>query len=682
MSDYEGGKGGNPTPFTNAFDHPQNNSLRYNTAQAGSPIPLIWGCQRCTINLIYAGNLKGGPKSGGGKGGVVGGGKKSGNYTVFVQMGICHGPVSGSGAPGGIFGSNRVWSNGGITSIGNSKLGLNLYAGDDGQPADPAFAGLNPFNPGYSGTAHADGAPMQLGSTPALPDLQFEVTGFRHDTAANLQGQANPGYIIWDILTDPRVGMGLNSSFIDGDAFNSFVVYCDNWGLGMSLIMDRVQAAGRWIEEMLMLTATAAAWTGYSLKFIPYSVIPNGTWQPNITPAYTLTDRDFIPFDTGHIRTSTAGQGTDPITVTRKDHATVTNWISIEYMNWANSYNPDVVPQWIQGLIDSYGVKTEPSIQAHQVTNPQTAAQVAQLVLGRKAFILNEFQFKLPWTYCLLEPMDIVLIEDAGAGVGTFPVRITQIEEDDNGELTIRAEEIQDGYNIIVANQSVVLPSPNVPNVNINSPVIDQYAEPGDANPPLIVSAPAALVGGDSHTIWFVSSGGPNWGGATVWISTDGNSYSPVATVSQGARQGILTSAIGGYGGVNPDITDTLHVDMTESRGQLLSGSASDAANFLTLCAIQDLAGTFEFLSYQTATLVSTGRYNLTTLYRGIYGSSAGPHPQGAKFARLDGTQATYVYPSNLANLLVHIKLTSFNLVGTQQQDLSVVPSYTFTTPP
>ena len=38
--------------------------------------------------------------------------------------------------------------------------------------------------------------------------------------------------------------------------------------------------------------------------------------------------------------------------------------------------------------------------------------------------------------------MDIVLITDAALGLVGAPVRVTQIEEDDNGELTVTAEEI------------------------------------------------------------------------------------------------------------------------------------------------------------------------------------------------------------------------------------------------
>ena len=65
----------------------------------------------------------------------------------------------------------------------------------------------------------------------------------------------------------------------------------------------------------------------------------------------------------------------------------------------------------------------------------------------------------------------------------------------------------------------------------------------------------------------------PNWGGAFVWISTDGNTYGQIGTVSAPARQGSLTAALPAPPGGNPDITDTLSVSLIESGGALASGT-------------------------------------------------------------------------------------------------------------
>ena len=128
--------------------------------------------------------------------------------------------------------------------------------------------------------------------------------------------------------------------------------------------------------------------------------------------------------------------------LSRTDPAQVTNWLSLEYMDSGNSYNPQLVAVFDQGLIDQYGIRSEPPVQAHEFTNPASAGIAAQLLLQRKAYIRNTYRFKLGWRYALLEPMDIVQVTDATLGLEQKAVRITAIEEDDNGELTITAEEI------------------------------------------------------------------------------------------------------------------------------------------------------------------------------------------------------------------------------------------------
>src|SRR5271169_566599 len=157
------GKGGGPTPFVNAFSNPTIGSLRYNTSQAGSPIFVCYGTQRLAINLLEYWNFQGSSSSTsspGGKGLGSSSGKKGSNqqYSVDVAFGICQGPVSFTGSIYGDLGQNRVWANGGV-AFGLGNVGLNGYAGTDGQTADPIFASSDINQPviGYSGTCYVTG---------------------------------------------------------------------------------------------------------------------------------------------------------------------------------------------------------------------------------------------------------------------------------------------------------------------------------------------------------------------------------------------------------------------------------------------------------------------------------------------------------------------------------------------
>jgi hypothetical protein len=440
MPDLVAGKGGGPSPFVNAFDHPQLNSLRYNTSQAGSPIHLCYGTQRVSINLIEFWGFSG--SKGGGKGGKgLGptGGKKGANqnYSVNVAFGLCQGPVSFTGPTES--GNLRIWSNGGI-ALGLGAVGLNGYAGDDGQSPDPVFASGDTNTPvlGYSGTACITGTPMQLGGTPALPNIQFEIGGIMAGTAGpDFPFDARPDRIVADLLTNPRYGAGFPADHLDSaGSLADWGDYCQASLLAMSLLIDRQQPAARWIEEIAQLTVSAVVWSGSMLKIIPSGdrpLVANGaSWAPNLTWQYSLGDGDFLDFD----------GDSDPVLLTRSDPAQATNWLALEYMDGVNSYNPQILPVWDQGLIDAYGIRSEPPVQAHAFTNPTSATVAAQLMLQRKAYVRNTYRFKLGWRYALLEPMDIVLLTDATLGLEAAAVRITAIEEDDNGALTVTAEEI------------------------------------------------------------------------------------------------------------------------------------------------------------------------------------------------------------------------------------------------
>jgi hypothetical protein len=444
MPNLVAGKGGGPSPFVNAFDSPALNSLRYNTSQAGSPVHLCYGTQRVSVNLIEFWGFSGTSGGKGGKGLGASGGKKGSNqqYSVDVAMALCEGPVSFT-YPGDVGGNNRIWSNGGIAA-GLGNVGLNGYAGNDGQSADPVFASSDPNTPvvGYSGTCYVTGTPMNLGSSPALPNISFELGGLHAGTAGpSFPYDARPDQIVTDLLTDPRHGAGFPAGNLDSTgSLADWGNYCQAAQLAMSLLLDRQQPCARWVEEIAQLTVAAVVWSGALLKIIPYgdtTLSANGaSWTPNLTWQYSLGDDDFLDFaDSGE-------SASDPVLLTRSDPAQATNWLSLEYMDQVNNYNPQILPVFDQGLIDQYGLRSEPPIQAHEFTNPTSATVSAQLQLQRKAYVRNTYKFKLGWRYSVLEPMDIVLLTDATLGLVGAAVRITQIDEDDNGELTVTAEEI------------------------------------------------------------------------------------------------------------------------------------------------------------------------------------------------------------------------------------------------
>jgi hypothetical protein len=166
----------------------------------------------------------------------------------------------------------------------------------------------------------------------------------------------------------------------------------------------------------------------------------------------------------------------------------------------------------------------------------------------------------------------------------------------------------------------------------------------------------------------------PNWGGAFVWISTDGTTYGKVGQVSAPTRQGVLTAALPAPPGPNPDNTNTLSISLVESGGQLANATPADAQNGVTLCLVDN-----ELLAYATAALTGPNAYNLTYLYRGLYGTAAAAHLSSIPFARVDSAIFQYPLPAAFIGIPLFLKFQSFNIFGRSVEDLSECAVYPYT---
>lgn len=451
-----------PKPFMqlNAWQAPNLNQLQYNTSVAGTVVPLVYGTVRQGINLLAFGNYMGpgggkkgkgvGPLpisgtdistakgGGGGSSSKKGTGKKSGNYSIDVDFGVCQGPVD-------IGPFNFAFAGGDAAYF--MSIGLNLYTGEDGQAPDPTFDSLGDVI-GYSGLCHVTGTPLNLGQSPVLPNIQFEVSGFFAGTAWSGSPDARPDLVIADFLTNARYGCGFPAAYLDDDITADFGDYCQAAGLVISISLNGQTEAQESLGAVCKLLNTAICWSDSVLKFIPYGDVAlnaNGiSWAPDLTPVYSLTDDHFLPWEP-HIADDGTPQENkeDPIVITRSSPADAVNYMTIEYLDRSNFYNATTYAVFDQGSIDQYGTRTGENLQGHMFCTAQAAQTSAQILMQRLQYIRNSFKFIVGWQFALLELMDIVLLTENISGLVEFPVRITSIEENDNGDLTIEAEEIQ-----------------------------------------------------------------------------------------------------------------------------------------------------------------------------------------------------------------------------------------------
>src|SRR5665213_648496 len=95
---------------------------------------------------------------------------------------------------------------------------------------------------------------------------------------------------------------------------------------------------------------------------------------------------------------------------------------------------------------------------------------------------------------------------------------------------------------------------------------LDPFVLPGDTNAPIMFEPPPGLTAGVTE-VWVLATGGPDWGGCQIWVSSDGSTYAFAGTAYRGGRQGVLSTVL--PRGTDPDTSGTLAVDLGESEGQL-----------------------------------------------------------------------------------------------------------------
>lgn len=620
-------------------------SLQVQQSSQGLTLPVVYGRARVAGNLIWYGDFttietKTTTRQGGKGGGGVKQEDISYTYEAAVMMALCEGEIKGIG---------RIWRDKEkFESL--SQLRLNLAKGGDEQPTwahlqQPKHQ-AQAIN--YSGTAYIYSPNYELTKSAQIYSHNFEVIG-KMGYSSSIP-DANPSEIIRDMLTNQNYGCGFPAENL-GDT-SVYGVYCRAAGIFLSPVYSEQTEAQQNISELLEQTNSAAVFSQGRLKIVPYGDVKlsgNGAaYVPNLTPVYDLTDDDFI-----------VSGAEDPLKVERKTNADAYNQIQVEYLDRANDYNIAVAEVKDQANIEQYGLRPKDAVKMHGICDAKVANHVAQLLLQRALYVRNEYEFKLGWKYCLLEPMDLVTLTDEGLGLDKTPVRIIEIEEDEEGVLTVKAEDFPMGAASATA-------YPTQPSLGYSA---DYNKSPGNAHAPVVFEAPLQLTGGEPQ-IWLATAGGDMWGGAEVWISTDGNSYTRIGATNKKARFGSLSAPLAS--GAVFDRANTLNVEI--SAGQMTGGTEQDSRDLLTLCYVDG-----EFLAYETAELKGVGRYTLGNLTRGAYGSTIDRHNAGSQFVRIDESMFKHAVPANWVGRTVWVKLVSFNVFGSGVQELAEVPAYSYT---
>lgn len=529
------------------------------------------------------------------------------------------------------------------------QLGLTFKAGAVAQAAWSALPSGRDVP--YSALAWVAGAGYDLGPGAQVENHLFEVVGPLAYHLGTSVPDVDPALAMQTVLTQLQGGAGFPAALLD--SWQAWSDYCCASGLLVSVALDSQQSAADVLRTAADLTNAGVVWSDGRVKMVPYAdtaATGNGrTYTPDTTPLYQLGDDCYTPVDDG-----------SPIGVTLKSPTQRFNHWRVEFLNRGNGYAVEIAEAEDQADIDANGRRSADVLKAHWICDPVVARKVAQIKLQRSLAVCAEYSVPLPEHYALIEPAELLTLSDTVLQMVDVPVRVTVIEEQEDGALMLTCEDYPAG-----TASAATYPSQHGAGYGA-----DYNAAPGDCDAPVIFEAPAALTGTGLELYVAVRGSGANWGGAQVWVSFDGTNYRQMGTVYGGARFGTLSAAV-------TSGAASLGVQGLGS-AQLVAGSAADAVNLATLCYVGGSAR--EYFAYQGATLTGAGAYTLAGLVRGAYATAAAGHSSGDAFVRVDDRVAkSGDLDLALVGQTVYIKVCSFNAFGAAVQSLADVSATSYT---
>lgn len=604
--------------------------FQINTASYGEVVPEILGTTRVSGNIIDYEDFTAHEHKTTTRTGKGGGSKHtdiSYTYTVAAAIALCEGPIAGIG---------KVWKDKEVYQYPNENIQLTLFNGAVAQAPWPYMSSKHPDKAlPYSGLAYMAGV-VDLGDRGSLPQYNFEVYGKLRDTGDGVD--VNPADYIEHVLQS--VGADVQIEGID-----NFRAYCKAADILISTPPSQKSAkAQQIINDIAEITNSLVFWSTDRLKIVPLADKPIGTWTPANQIQYDLTADDFI-----------AGTDGQLILYKRKDTSEAYNEATVEFINRANSYEKETVSFEVVADVQRNGLKPASKKTAHYLYTKARAQYYAEQLAMKRLYAKTQYTFRLDWAFCTLEVGDLVTLTDEACQLNRQIVVITAVNEAADGQLEFTAEGKPAGTY-----------APARYDVHENErPFIDYNQEAPSVNDVAIFQT-VGDVGGNNVFIGVNAPAG--WGGCSVWLSDNDQSYSRIGSITQQARMGRTRLAF----------NETANAcEVTLNQGVLKGGTHIDAERANTLCWVNG-----EALSYEGATMAPNNQFSLTGLVRGQYGTNAISHNAGERFIRVDEALFRYPYRKEDIGKTIHLKFTSMNLFGSNEQELDEVQAYQYTLTP
>jgi hypothetical protein len=259
---------------------------------------------------------------------------------------------------------------------------------------------------------------------------------------------AQPAAMLRDIVEDTIIGFGLTGILVtnlgpDGVAASSFDSYVSAARTGLpngyllARVWDGANAGTESIQEILDACDSSVLWTGSNLKVIPLGETAMTGYTPPTT-VVAFTDDDFILDD----------PNADPIEASRVPDSDVPTVVPVEFLPWYSLDGTTTTAEALNSAKASTAgvVRTEP-VSILCIPEDIHAQEISQIRAQRGIFNRTTFRWRSSWRFLSVEPGDLVTLTHVMMGLDSQLVRVTSVEETDDG-LAFEAIEWHSGVSV------------------------------------------------------------------------------------------------------------------------------------------------------------------------------------------------------------------------------------------
>ena len=292
-------------------------------------------------------------------------------------------------------------------------------------------------------------SPPPEGGYAPKPEMKAVISGFfsdRHNPAREAAlgdhwviNDANPADVIRDLLENTRYGLGFPAGTVivtvgaDGTAASSYETYCDAYSLWIALGVDETLQVADAISQILLATNSVGFWEGNSFKVVPLGDLPktaNGVTYTPVATALAIDDSILIL------------DGESTVVVRRTPLADTFNSVPVEWSEDTPTREVVISTAEIPDAanVDLFGMRRKEPVPLPCIRTLAHAQFIARILTERNLYARDFWEFRVnPRAAALLQVGDMVSLTHVAMGVAGEILRIVETDEDERGELAIKA---------------------------------------------------------------------------------------------------------------------------------------------------------------------------------------------------------------------------------------------------